>query len=80
MSSAVSEGSATAIHIMRRSAGWHPATRCRDAFELGGSAPAGHWRVPAASLEERRLSRACRGGGSVRQGGVVRGRTAAGDM
>ena len=47
VSSVASKGSATAIHIMRRSAGWHPATHCRDAVRR--SALAGHWRVPAAS-------------------------------
>jgi len=78
VSSVASNGSATAIHIMRRSAGWHPATHCRDAARR--SALAGHWRVPAASREERRLSRACRGGGGVRQiTGLARRRTAAGD-
>ena len=59
--------------------GGRPSPVCRDAALHRGRRPPVS-RECAASQVERRLSRACCGGGGVLQTGVARGRRAAGDM
>lgn len=59
--------------------GGRPSPVCRDAALHRGRRPPVS-RECAASQVERRLSRACCGGGGVLQTGVARGKRAAGDM